>query len=235
MKKISNILLLAGILFLTACGDNEGSSGSSGLEKEMDAALDKAGIKSADVYIGKLDKLLTLETAAAATGKAAADATPDYDQFMENPGYHSVSYAWKGDRMLVTDLGFTKIETPKDDRVSLSWVQASDLKTFQANTRQPTEEDYKRLEAAMDDKVKSDGMSKESAELAKDLASGFSGNIKREPVSGVGEAAVWESNSGILYVFQKGISFQISSDVSADMELNKKVAIECAKGVLSNL
>jgi len=235
MKKLNSILMAAGLFLFIACGDNEGASGTSGMEKEMDAALAKAGMKSADAYTGKLDQLFTLETAAAATGKPAAEAKTDYDQFMENPSYHEVSYSWKGDRVLVTDLGFTKIETPKDDRVSLSWVKVSDLKTFQHNTKQPTEEDYKRLETAMDDKVKSEGMSKESAEIAKGLASGFSANIKREPVSGIGEAAVWESNSGILYVYQKGISFQINSDVSKDMDRNKEVAIACAKGVLAKL
>jgi len=126
--------------------------------------------------------------------------------------------------------------------IELSWVKNTTLEQFKHDYHNPTAEEIKNAEVAMNNKAKelnAEGKaSKEQTDAANTIAKGSISKFKVEEVPNLGTYAVFV-NSGImgvstrdLKVFYKGLSFTLGIDLSDDVTFNDKKAIETAKMII---
>ncbi|GHB26247.1 hypothetical protein [Mongoliitalea lutea] len=231
MKTILTTATLAILLAVDTCSGDKKSNES--LSSEIESSIAKIGIKNAEKYSGKLDDLLTLEIAAKVTGNDLSTAEKDYSQVFEDPKTHSVSYGWTNGRKLITDLGFTTIETDKSDMVSLSWVSTMSPENFKAMYREITDEDIQNAQAAMEQRVNEGNLDPEAKKLAMEMAAGFmERDNTREWIDGVGDMAVWIPADKSLKVFNQGLTFSLFADISDDNAINRAAAIDISKLII---
>ena len=227
-------LFTLSILVLGACSEAEHETNTS-----MNDQLDQVIGLSESEFTGKLDELLTLEMAATTSGLPKESAAVEYNQVLKNPKTHSLSYNWESDRKQTITVSGRSFEVPKNDRVEISWVGNTTLEEFKRNYHNPTEEELRNAEAAMDAKMnelEKDGKAtKEQTEAARGMADGFMANFHVSEISGLGDYAVWidRKQSQELKVFYKGLEFQLIVDLSDDQAANKKKAIALARRVIT--
>jgi len=240
VKKYALALLPVSLLLMSlSCGSEDKKNE---LQADLNATLEEAseasGAQNLDQYTGKLNELLTLEMAAALTGYDPADANEDYTQVM-GPQYHSLAYTWDRGRTKVMKVGTMSVDVPELDYVQLEGLVGISKKDFEYNNRQLTEEDLKNIDQAMnakmDEKVADGTVTKEQGDMAGDMAQGFLGDLTREPVSGVGEVAVWMPGHSLLTVYEDGVTFGLRINLSGDVADRKAKAITLAKQILAKL
>lgn len=237
------IILLSLFLFAFSCqGDKKENNAT--LENELNQVVAEK-IILADAFKGKLDQLLTLELASETSGYPASEAKKSPDSEIEKK-YNkiSVSYSWeKSNRIQTVEVLGRKIEAPKPDKVELSWVKNTTLEAFKKENHNPTEAEIKQADEAISkkmDELNSDGkatnqQTKEASAIAKNAMKNFS----VEEVAGVGDYAVFTTTkfAGVpireLKVFYKGLSFQLTVDLSNDSTINDKKAIALAQKIIN--
>ncbi len=242
--KTTIIALVSIFLFAFSCeGNKKENQQLNSLEKEAVELAEQAGVKAED-FKGKLDELLTLELAAETSGYPAAEAKKKPDSEIEKK-YNkiSIAYTWdKSNRMQTIEVMGRKIEAPKPDRVELSWVKNTTLEQFKHDYHNPTAEEIKNAEVAMNNKaneLNAEGKaSKEQTDVANSIAKSSISKFKVEEVPNLGTYSIFV-NSGImgvttrdLKVFYKGLSFTLGVDLSDDVKFNDKKAIELAKKII---
>jgi hypothetical protein len=237
MKSGLVLPLLAFMALTIACSSesNEGSTkigiNNQGEELTMKLELGEEssvlGIRSIIKYEGKLDQLFPTSLAAKYLESGADEIDKDYGTFDGNPIWHDLSYSADKGRIRKMDLGFTTIEVPNPNYLTLKMVGATTRDRFDSNHRAVTEEDLKRLSRELNNSSEN--------KLAGEMAQSFAAQARREPVSGVGEAAVWLANESTLAVFQKGITFSLYVDVSENEQDNLNTAKKLALDILGNL
>lgn len=241
MKRYSILLFLPlGLLLMSnSCGSD---SKKDELKSELSEAIENAdkasGTKSLDKFTGKLNELLTVEMAAKVTGYNAEEAIEDYSQNI-NPKYHSIAYNWDLGRTRMMKVGAMDLEVPVMELVQLDGLALTSKQDFEYMNRELTEEDLKNLDQAMsaklDEKVANGSVSKDQGEMAGDMAKGFLGDLTREPVSGVGELAVWMPGHYALSVYEDGVTFIVRVNLKDDVETCKSKAAVLAKQILAKL
>ncbi|WP_111670594.1 hypothetical protein [Algoriphagus litoralis] len=241
MNKYNALLLLplGLILMSNSCGsESKKDEVTSEISEVLGEATEASGMASLDDYTGKLNELLTLEMAASLTGYDPADASEDYSQIM-GPQYHSIAYTWDRGRTKVMKVGTMSVDVPDLDVVQLDGLAEISKKDFEYNNRQLTEQDLKDIDNAMssklDEKVADGSVSKDQGDMAADMAKGFLGDLTREPVSGVGEMAVWMPGHHALSVYEDGVTFILRVNLNDDMETCKSKAAVLAKQILEKL
>ena len=237
--KTSLITLMSIFLFAFTCeGDKKENQQLNSLEKEALELTREAGLKAED-FKNKIDELLTLEIAAQVANLPANEAKKKHNTAI----MESVKYEWKSDRtkkLEVTKGNF--IDIPLPNAIELSWVKNTTLQQFKHDYHNPTAEEIKNAEVAMNNKAKelnAEGKaSKEQTDAANTIAKGSISKFKVEEVPNLGTYAVFV-NSGImgvstrdLKVFYKGLSFTLGVDLSDDVTFNDKKAIETAKMII---
>lgn len=237
--KTSLITLMSIFLFAFTCeGDKKENQQLNSLEKEALELTREAGLKAED-FKNKIDELLTLEIAAQVANLPANEAKKKHNTAI----MESVKYEWKSDRtkkLEVTKGNF--IDIPLPNAIELSWVKNTTLEQFKHDYHNPTAEEIKNAEVAMNNKAKelnAEGKaSKEQTDAANTIAKGSISKFKVEEVPNLGTYAVFV-NSGImgvstrdLKVFYKGLSFTLGVDLSDDVTFNDKKAIETAKMII---
>ncbi len=240
--KTSIIALASIFLFAFSC-EGDKKENKSTMEDELNQVIDEKVIL-ANEFEGKLDELLTLELAAETSGYPAAEAKKKPDSEIEKK-YNkiSIAYTWdKSNRMQTIEVMGRKIEAPKPDRVELSWVKNTTLEQFKHDYHNPTAEEIKNAEVAMNNKaneLNAEGKaSKEQTDVANSIAKSSISKFKVEEVPNLGTYSIFV-NSGImgvttrdLKVFYKGLSFTLGVDLSDDVKFNDKKAIELAKKII---
>jgi len=240
MKNYLLALLPISLLIMSySCGSEEKKNELQGeLSTVIEEVSDSKGTKSLDRYTGKLNELLTLEMAAALTGYDPADANEDYNQMM-SPQYHSIAYTWDRGRTKVMKVGTMSVDIPELDVVQLDGLALTSKKDFEYNNRQLTAEDLKDIDNAMkaelDKQVEGGKLSEDQGEMADDMSKGFLGDLTREPVSGVGEMAVWMPGHYALSVYEDGVTFILRVNLKDDKETCKSKAAMLAKQILAKL
>ena len=157
--------------------------------------------------------------------------------------FESLVYKWPSDRTKEVDLGSTKMEVPVKNSIQLSWVKNTTLEQFKRDYHNPTKEELKQAEAAMNDKMNDmqakGEVSKDQASIASNEAKSSLSKLKVFEVPNLGDYAVFV-NTGIfgaeirdLKVFYKGLSFTITADLSDDAAYNDKKCIETAKKIIN--
>lgn len=225
-------------LFAFSCNGDKNENNDS-LEAEASKSLEEAGLKAED-FKDKIDELLTLEMAAQVSGLPANEAKKKHNTAI----MESVKYEWKSNRTKkfeVTKGNFMDIPLP--NVIELSWVKNTTLEQFKHDYHNPTTEELKNAEVAMDKKANElnvDGKaSKEQTDAANSIAKGSISKFKVEEVPNLGDYSVFV-NSGImgvstrdLKVFYKGLSFTLGVDLSDNVAENDKKAIQTAKMIIN--
>lgn len=202
-------------------------------------------------YSEKLDQLFPVQLAADFTKLPAAEAKADYSKVMKNPSYHSIKYAWKSDRKRsLKELGID-MEVAVDNKLELHGIRAMSLNGFKMSYRVPTEKELKESERALDaafegksgnkdineklkklDEMKVDKKTQKSA--AADIGDALAKVTKAyRDVSGIGEAASWNSVEKRLYVLDNGVEISLSVDLSDEDVVNREKAIALMRQVLA--
>lgn len=223
------------------------SKGESSDSKEQAARQEVASPSCLLSFKEKLDGLLTLERAAAVVGKPAGEAREKYNRVMKNPSYHSLQYKWPSGRQKTLDVMGQSVTIPASDIVELHGLKEVKLDYFQQSHRPPTQEQLDASKTEIDKAIdgKSDNekvnenlkkldemkVSKEAQKsTAGALGSAFAEVAKSySNVAGIGEAAAWNSFENRLYIYENGVEFSVTVDVSADGEVNKTKAMELGK------
>jgi len=237
--KTTLIALVSIFLFAFSCnGDKTEKEQLNSLEKEALEVTKEAGLKAED-FKDKIDELLTLEMAAQASGLPETEATKKHNTTV----MESVKYEWKSDRTKKVAINGQTINVPATNYIELSWVKNTTLQQFKHDYHNPTAEELKTAEIAMDKKaneLNAEGKaSKEQTDAANYIAKNSISKFKVEEVPNLGDYAVFV-NSGImgvstrdLKVFYKGLSFTLEVDLSDNAANNDKKAIETAKMIIN--
>lgn len=237
--KTTLIALLSIFLFAFTCsGDKKENQQLNSLEKEAVELAAEAGVKAED-FKDKIDELLTLEMAAQVSGLLESEAEKDHSKFSS---LESLKYEWKSGRTKKVAINGQSINVPANNTIELSWVKNTTLEQFKHDYHNPTAEEIKNAETAMNAKaneLNAEGKaSKEQTDAANTIAKGSISKFKVEEVPNLGTYAVFV-NSGImgvstrdLKVFYKGLSFTLGVDLSDDVTFNDKKAIETAKMII---
>lgn len=241
--KTAIVVVLSIFLFAFTC-EGDKKENKSTLKGELNQAIDEKVIL-ADDFKGKLDELLTLELASETSGYSAAEAKKSPDSEIEKK-YNkiSISYSWeKSNRIQTVEVLGRKIEAPKPDKVELSWLKNTTLEAFKKENHNPTEAEIKQADEAITNKMgelNSKGKAtKEQTDGASSLAKNAMKNFSVEEVAGVGNYAVFTNTkfAGVpireLKVFYKGLSFQLTVDLSDDTIINDKKAIALAQKIIN--
>lgn len=216
-------------LFAFTCtGDKKENLPLNSLEKEALDLSREAGLKAED-FKDNIDELLTLEMAAQVSGLPANEAEKEHSTIV----MESVKYEWKSDRTKKFEISKGNfMDIPLKNVIELSWVKNTTLEQFKHDYHNPTAEELKNAQAAMDDKMNqliAEGKaSKEQTDQANSIAKGSISKFKVEEVPNLGDYSVFV-NSGImgvstrdLKVFYKGLSFTIQADLSDNIVDNDK-------------
>jgi len=226
-------------LFAFSCKDDVKTEQLNGLEGEVSEALDDAGIKAED-FKGNINELLTLEIAAKASGLPASDAETKHSKFSS---LESLKYVWGSNRTRKVEFMPGKfIDAPLENVIELSWVKNTTLKQFKHDYHNPTPEEIKNAEAAMEKKMTELEAEGKATETQTHTASGIAKNsiskFKVTEVPNLGNYSVLV-DSGImgastrdLKVFYKGLSFTLRVDLSDDMQDNDQKAIAAARMII---
>jgi coenzyme F420-reducing hydrogenase alpha subunit len=238
--KTTLIALVSIFLFAFSCnGDKTEKEQLNSLEKEALEVTKEAGLKAED-FKDKIDELLTLEMAAQASGLPETEATKKHNTTV----MESVKYEWKSDRTKKLEVSKGNfMDIPLKNVIELSWVKNTTLQQFKHDYHNPTAEELKNAEIAMDKKaneLNAEGKaSKEQTDAANNIAKNSISKFKVEEVPNLGDYAVFV-NSGImgvstrdLKVFYKELSFTLEVDLSDNAADNDKKAIETAKMIIN--
>jgi hypothetical protein len=134
------------------------------------------------------------------------------------------------------------MDVPLENVIELSWVKNTTLKQFKHDYHNPTPEEIKNAEAAMEKKMTELEREGKATEEQTSTASGIAKNsiskFKVNEVPNLGDYAVFV-DSGImgvttrdLKVFYKGLSFTLRVDLSDDMQDNDQKAVTAAKMII---
>jgi hypothetical protein len=253
---VTTMQVILGALFVFSCGGNAGD------KPKQDDVSQSTELKNTDPdakggntcllgYSDKLDQLLTLDGAASFTQLPANAAKVTYSKVMENTAYHSIKYSWIGDRKRsMKDMGMDMV-LPVKNQIELHAIKENTLTQFKTSHRAPTAEQLKQRDKAVndafdgksgnakiDEKVdKLDKMKVDKATqkgVAQNLGNVFAKvAMAYEDVSGLGDAASWNSFERRLYVLDNGVEISLTVDLSADEAINKEKAIFILNQLLS--
>ncbi len=236
--KTTLIALLSLFLFAFTCEKDSKVVPITGLEADTIEAVEAAGVKAED-FKGNIDNLLTLEMASQVSGLSAADAVKKHSTTI----IESVIYEWKSDRTREIEISKgNPMKIPMPNSVELSWVKNTTLKQFKHDYHNPTPEEIKRAEAAMDQKLKeleAEGKTtKESSDVSGGIAKNSISKFSVEEVPNLGDYAVFV-NSGMMgvstrdiKVFYRGLSFTLEVNLSDDQSYNDKKSVELARMIV---
>lgn len=160
----------------------------------------------------------------------------------------SVSWTWPSDRMLVTDLGFTKIETSESNQLSVSQFRlltnaqhgpknGKDYveRNYRSVSAEEMEQIQKNMQAALQERVEKGEITAEQAKIAGGVGGTVSGKERLvESIDGIGDACRWVQNDSTLVLGVGDVFLAVYSKISADDAINRDAAIKLAKLITGN-
>lgn len=231
---MKNIIIAVAAVLTISCNQKENKEKNvvDNLEQTIDNV--KSNSKSTD-FDTQQDKLLTADMVAAAFEISTTDIQTKLETNNKYGGYANyVTYSWKGNRKHEIAKGMS---IPVDNMVRLDGIKATTRSAFDYDYRNLTEEEQKnldeRFQKEIDKQAEKANLSEEQKKVAKSSAGSFSKQEKYEEVTGVGEKALWQSKTGIIYVLHNNIKFNLA--VKADKENDKEKAIEFANAIIAKM
>ncbi len=202
-------------------------------------------------YAGKMDELLTLELAGKLIGFSPEKAKTQYSKVMKNTDYHSLSYSWKNGRIgEISILGGKPLKTEMPDVVVLENLKAISMTQFRKSYRPPTDEEINQMKQVTKDvregKVQNEearqaqnkldkmGVDKKTVGAASEKMEGLFTKAAKaySDVTGIGDAASWNSFESKLYVLSNGVQFCVRVDIG-DEAKEKEKALIIAREILN--
>lgn len=223
-------------IFAMGCGGDtapQSTDVAEGMEQTIAEVSEAAGLKNAAQYAGKLEQLLTAAMVEEVTGLPADKGEKNYYNTGDARN-HYLSFKYPGERIDERVKKMTGLSLPADDIVSIGSFSAEKLSNFQASWKQVTEEDVARLKNEMEKRIAAGNVSRETAEIAIGMSEGEL-KYKREPVEGIGTAAVWVEKDKRLMIYHKGVSFYLNVETGKSSDEEKAMAIDLAKKMLPNM
>lgn len=240
-------LLLTTILAIS-CGNSHSQSGNTSATSVSTTSANNCLLTYAD----KLDQLLTAADAVAITGKPEAAMETKYSKVLKNTEYHEIFYKWPAEGR--TKL-YNGIKVPQGDMVVLGSMKKMTEEEFTAQHTARTQEEIQHTQETMNSemdkalegqsssdkankaakKLNDMGVEKSTTKAVTATIGGVFAKIAAAyvPVSGVGDAATWNSESERLYVLTGGVKFELGVNISDDTTINKEATITLAKKLLS--
>lgn len=258
MKKVYTIILMT-LLFIS-CGRKDAEIKSNSTI-DLDAAIETAekrkqadpnasgGNKCLLDFQSKISTILTESEVLSATGFSKDSMEMDLDENKKYPNRSLVIYRFENKRKQKSMGGNHYFEIK--DMVKISNISPMSLMEFENSYRVPTEEEMNNAKQVLNDVVEGD-IDDPNAKAAMEKAD--QANIDKEqikkvggelmgmfqkvaesyiPVENLGDKAVWNTHTNDLVVLKNGVKFEINTDVSAELEDNKQLAVKLAKLVLS--
>jgi len=227
--KILPILVLGLTILPTSCSKNAtGGNGGSELAK----------------FENNLKALVTEERVRQVVDPGEAELQMDDSTSGRDS---SLMWSWPSDRVTVTDLGFTKIETPDSNQFGISQFRSlakadSGPKTgkeyVEQNYRSISPEEMQRahenMKLALEERVKKGEITAEQAELAGGLGGAVTGSERVvETIDGIADACRWVAKDNTLAIGTGDVFFSIHAKISDESAENRAAAIKFAKLILS--
>lgn len=158
-----------------------------------------------------------------------------------------VIWSWPGDRIHITDLGFTTIETPKANQLGIqSFLLLSNARHGPKTGREYVERNHRsisaeematineRMQAALQERVDSGELTAEQARIAGGLGGEISGQERlAEVVEDLGDLCHWLPDDSLLAIGVGDVFLGIRADLSEDSTVNKETAVKLARLLLS--
>lgn len=223
---------------LVGCTQSNKVSKTQDAETVASKVPDTKSTACFEQYKTNFDKMLTKDEILAQypvdfdKAELTSSASKKYSPYNEN------IYYWDGDpnraeRLVVMgkDMG------SKSYGIGVRYLDFYDedeefpVKRFTA-THSLTEEDKAKAREALDKEADKEG-SATSKKTKKKVANSIISGIKFTPVDGVGDAAVWDHQSGSLVVLKGRATFEVLVDVSDDHDKNLDLAKKFAKTILA--
>lgn len=242
------VLVLLAILYATSllivCFGSEGNSTKSG-----DAPGEAAGCLLP--YREKLDRLLTLDKASETAGRPKQQAVSKYNRVMKNASYHSMQYVWKTGRQKKMKVMGKIMTVPANDIVELHGLKEVTADYFNQSRRPPTQQQLAASQKEIDNAIEGKSSNPEANEKLRKLdemkvgtqtqraTSGALNTAFAEAaksyseVTGLGQAAAWNSFENRLYILDDGVELVLTVDISNDSNVNREKAITLAKVLLT--
>lgn len=255
MKSIKFMIILFCSLVLFSCG-NKNNTTQNGSEINIDEVINsssndpnaKGENKCLLDFQSKYDALISETDVLAATGFSKEVMKTKYNKIFDDLGSHEFLYLFDNKRKQFLKQLNRKIEM--DDVVAVRNIKPMSLSTFNQTYRAITEAEINQAKDAMKDisegnsgdanadkamkKAEQLAVSKEEVnKVGSEIIDGFKSVTEAyEKVDGLGDAAVWNTQTQELIVLQKGVQFEIRVNINDDNEVNKTTAIQLAKIVV---
>lgn len=231
--------LSLGLLFLIfSSGCNGGtptSKKNSPSSQDREAAV--ASTSCLSDYAERPCEILTEELL-----REAMPSTPATIEKQETKrGVFSCSYSWPSERKSQMTMMGRTIEIPENNQLSLSMVKdyEKDAQKMFRRAYLPTKEEQERAQKMFDKqlnkKIAEGKLDKKTSSIARGMLNSTGGlETRNEKVEDVATMASWSpAKQGVLYVLDGRTKFQVVSDISADSNENKQVAVVLAKKLLN--
>lgn len=199
-------------------------------------------------YQSKYDALISEEDVLKITGFSKAKMKTKYNKILRDPSSHEFLYLFDNKREQYIKQLDMKLE--EDDVIAIRRIKPMSLSNFEHSYRALTDAEKQKAKEAMkdisegnsDDPNVNKAMEQAQQYVSKEdvnkvggaLIDGL-GDITKAyvKVSGLGDAAVWNTQTLELVVLQNGVQFEVSVNINDDIETNKAVAVQLAKKVLN--
>jgi len=243
--------LLSGVIILQGCSSSGSENSLNDLENATASKGKSGGNKCLLDYAEKLDELLTRELAGETVQYTPEDAEKDYSKVLSNPLYHSVRYSWKSDRTKSMSFGAHEVMVPVRDEVALYGINPVTYDEFKQRRRNVTDEELaemnKRISETLSGQTENEAVKKQLEKLEKmgvdqstvqgmsSSVTGMAGKVAQSysEVSGLGDAAAWNSYEQRLYVLDRGVEFAVAVSAGEDENVNKEKSVALAKKILN--
>lgn len=221
---------------LIGCGpapaptDSAGIAGPSAADASAAAPAATGQGPSFGPFRKRLDELLTRELAAEIAGLPADAAEKGYID-----GLPQIDYAWPSERTEE----YAGMQLAKKNRVSIAHVQTDVTpQLFRSQfVAPPSESEPVRANEALARQASERGLDAAQAGAAGGLVTELAKARPSQELSGIGDAAVWETgeHEQVLYVLLNGSSIRMTVDISDDPDTNREAAVALARRLIDRL
>lgn len=251
-KKIIAILWIS--IAVYSCGDKNNTKQNRNeinIDEVLNSASKDPNAKGENKclldYQRNYDALISAEDVLKVTGFSKAVMKTKYNKVLSDPGTHEFLYQFDNKRkQYIKQLGR---ELEKDDVIAIRNIKPMSLTNFEQSYRALTDAEEQKAKEAMKDITEGNSgdpnadkaMKQAQQNMSKEDVNKVGGAIIDElknvsqayvKVDGLGDAAVWNTQTQELVVLQKGVQFEIMANINDNTETNKAAAVQLAKIVL---
>lgn len=255
MKTKQIIAILWMSLGIYSCGDKNNTK-QSGNEIYLDEVINstsndpnaKGENKCLLDYQSKYDALISAEDVLKTTGFSQSVMKTQYNKVLSDPSTHEFVFLFDNKRKQYIKQLNRKLEN--DDVIAIRNIKPMSLTNFEQSYRALTDVESQQAKEAMKDITEGNStdpnankaMKQAQQNMSNEEVNKVGGAIIDElkevsqsyiKVDGLGDAAVWNTQTQELVVLQKGVQFEVRANINDNTETNKAAAMQLAKIILN--